>query len=1341
MRPCLTGLILGILPGLEEGSDFYSRTFNLLKNICIAQSDCQITKTNGSRDSFESTSSIQIADEKYFYTCLWSAIVSQSSVRFPAIQFILANYETKKKSNLTQPMQSADEDQLYLIGNSIDLMVNGICCCLQDPNPLVQRSILDFICLCLPINTTQITKSDKLQLIVVAIHVVLRRDMSLNRRIYTWLMGPTSAKPKTNDSTQNESLSKNYFDLYSKSLLISSIKMLLNNKKEATILYLFTEEQQNQSQLSSQLNNQNASLVSNTNTLLLNALNTNNTLRILKIVSNLVERQDIGQSIIDEILLDLLFYVYKESCSLNNIYSQGNYGNYGNYSQPNGHKRTQSNLIVTNTVTTSNQFKELNELKKATYNFLFESFQRYFIWDFCANKFELICRNYTEMTSNTFVNTTPGQLCDLYEFILDLLKTNEMYAEIQSEYLPLMLKRIIKSLNNYCSKMSNLDLSKSILLCSKILKKVVPEIVIADQHKPTQQHQRNRSEVKHYHVTSKQAEPIRTIDEHKDEDELVINDILYDLITQIESQSDEPVKPLAVEPIQTKSENNDFIIESCVFYLKQLCHTFIKSHLIQTNDLNFIHDNIKKSFQSLFNQKNSNKTMNFIDLNCDYCLKNEQQQEDNSQIQLISLKTECSNYLQSFQILNKFLIKMLFFPREKEQQEDENNKKSKRVDDDQEDLNECCRLARKEKINKLIIDSFDEWVKDLFVISCCSTLNNQKMSYSSKLFEFQSITINAIIELIHLSESVNAHFPSSTKNSSRTNSIDSNWTNNETTSKISKSTCLMQTVFTSKQIDLIYNKSDFGLIIAKMLWSHLSNDSFSNTFNQLNSNSNFSQQFSKLESTTDKRASILFCLLHETLPNNLCEDIIAQNLVQNSMPFTNNPKSKFAGSLINDTLIRQLDSLKRFIRLWHWSREINSINQTNDDLDDLSDFMNDFINLKTTLTFKRSTKSFERSLLIILDMLNDKSTPSAIIKLIQDWLITLICDYNDLPRLLDILLVSLLQPSTARVSVQHFIANLITNSFQTTTLPINSTNDSTEPEPDYESKVYAISNEGGNVKYHVNELTNNKKPTNQQQQFLLTSLNLNQSSSSLPSLTNGSSLNNSLNTNGSTSKLIKNPNVELPLSVLNASTLDKGISLRINPNEFINSKQTDKDDNLESTSDDYDHVDSHENTKILEKYKAMKANQFKDKDRLNVSISTSNSTASSPSHSNKNFLPKIEPEAQDLNSFCNEEEEDENIVTNDENEQFEDEDYYNHDEDEDEDDEEEDEESAYNSQCGFHLNSDDNFYDDNQSQSTDITLLKDEHDFIPSIHYKFIISRKMFIFEVFFSCSIAFAFF
>ena len=57
----------------------------------------------------------------------------------------------------------------------------------------------------------------------------------------------------------------------------------------------------------------------------------------------------------------------------------------------------------------------------------------------------------------------------------------------------------------------------------------------------------------------------------------------------------------------------------------------------------------------------------------------------------------------------------------------------------------------------------------------------------------------------------------------------------------------------------------------------------------------------------------------------------------------------------------------------------------------------------------------------------------------------------------------------------------------------------------YESKVYAISNEGGNVKYHVNNSNSvSASVPNQQQTFLLTSLG---DQSSLPSSSNSNNSN------------------------------------------------------------------------------------------------------------------------------------------------------------------------------------------------------------------------------------------
>jgi hypothetical protein len=446
------------------------------------------------------------------------------------------------------------DDQLYLIGNSIELMINGICSCLQDSNSLVQRTILEFINICLPLNSRQITKGDKLQLLVVAIHVLLRRDMTLNRRVYSWLIGPkaqtSSGINSENDGKSSstndkpEDVSENFFNKHSKHLLIAAIKMLLNKRDSIPILYLLNEESTSY-RASGSINN-SASKYATTSSSLQNSTsaNTLKTLKILKIVSNLVERQEIGHAIIDEILLDLLFYVHRECNSLL-LYS--------GVSGVNIKKSYQSSNLHQQNV------KELNDLKKATSNFLFQSFQMYFIWDFCSKKFELACRSQYNLNLNSnqdensqsHTATSPGQLCDLYEFILDLLTNAEIFNEIQTEHLPTMLNRVIQTLNANCSEMTNQDLSKSLFLCLNILKRVVPKIGISDT-KQTEKLKRSGTSSKDpvAAASSSSSSQILEKDKVKEEEksaDSIVNDVINDIISLIESKDNPADFPFSPE--------------------------------------------------------------------------------------------------------------------------------------------------------------------------------------------------------------------------------------------------------------------------------------------------------------------------------------------------------------------------------------------------------------------------------------------------------------------------------------------------------------------------------------------------------------------------------------------------------------------------------------------------------------------------------------------------------------------------------------------------------------------------------------------------------------------------
>lgn len=67
--------------------------------------------------------------------------------------------------------------------------VAALCATADDTgSPLVQRYLLDFLVSAFPLDSTNLTDQDFVQLLRRCLFVVLRRDMSLNRRLYTWLV-------------------------------------------------------------------------------------------------------------------------------------------------------------------------------------------------------------------------------------------------------------------------------------------------------------------------------------------------------------------------------------------------------------------------------------------------------------------------------------------------------------------------------------------------------------------------------------------------------------------------------------------------------------------------------------------------------------------------------------------------------------------------------------------------------------------------------------------------------------------------------------------------------------------------------------------------------------------------------------------------------------------------------------------------------------------------------------------------------------------------------------------------------------------------------------------------
>lgn len=145
--------------------------------------------------------------------------------------------------------------------------MSAICAALTDKNVLVQRGALDVVTVLFPFHQSFLLQEDLTCVLMAALHTLLKRDISLSRRLYAWLLGsqvlksslvncmqppaavpaplpPPTAPPSApgdlspnldSDGSQNASdtCSTAYFEKYSKSHLSSALRRVLSHASEA----------------------------------------------------------------------------------------------------------------------------------------------------------------------------------------------------------------------------------------------------------------------------------------------------------------------------------------------------------------------------------------------------------------------------------------------------------------------------------------------------------------------------------------------------------------------------------------------------------------------------------------------------------------------------------------------------------------------------------------------------------------------------------------------------------------------------------------------------------------------------------------------------------------------------------------------------------------------------------------------------------------------------------------------------------------------------------------------------------------------------------------------------
>lgn len=216
IRPALKSIILALLPGLEEEtSDDFEPTLRIINKF----------RNVASRMDTQRGSPEAGLNGQYFWQCLFLASITNPSRRTGVLAY-LSHYLPKlglpdRRSSESGSVDSSDlaHDVLVAADSVIlpepGLLIRCFASGLSDEQALVQRDFLDLLVTHVPLNSpilqSRITEDDLQRLIIAAAGVVTRRDMSLNRRLWVWLLGPEPANDRSSldvrKSSDNTSLS------------------------------------------------------------------------------------------------------------------------------------------------------------------------------------------------------------------------------------------------------------------------------------------------------------------------------------------------------------------------------------------------------------------------------------------------------------------------------------------------------------------------------------------------------------------------------------------------------------------------------------------------------------------------------------------------------------------------------------------------------------------------------------------------------------------------------------------------------------------------------------------------------------------------------------------------------------------------------------------------------------------------------------------------------------------------------------------------------------------------------------------------------------------------------
>ncbi|KOH00987.1 Dop1p [Saccharomyces eubayanus] len=259
LRLLIRPLISSLLPGIDdESSDFLPLTLKLIETL-----------------------QENLADDSLFWQTLFLVMTANKGRRLGGLTWLTRKFPSLNAVphlvNQTKNETEEDTSETGTIDSHLDrkkkkegafkillpaardlvtpepgLLVRCLVGCLEDENDiLIKRSVLDLLLQRLrldsPVLNVLITPEDKKLLIMSCCRTTLSKDMSLNRRIWNWLLGPTSGGLLNNNggtsipdaASANSAIEESnvYFRRYGLGTLLEGLNDLLSEEESILIAF------------------------------------------------------------------------------------------------------------------------------------------------------------------------------------------------------------------------------------------------------------------------------------------------------------------------------------------------------------------------------------------------------------------------------------------------------------------------------------------------------------------------------------------------------------------------------------------------------------------------------------------------------------------------------------------------------------------------------------------------------------------------------------------------------------------------------------------------------------------------------------------------------------------------------------------------------------------------------------------------------------------------------------------------------------------------------------------------------------------------------------------------